>query len=340
MTEALTFDDFPEQLPDPSDQKISELDFTERIDRVWQVCDRFDLQTDIWRGRVLRVVRDRQKENGDGQGVGFLNWLKDHEISKSQAYTWITLAESADVLIKDGLLDEESVDRFSKRAFVETAQTAPEVQLLVSEAARNGENITRREVRLLSDEWTAMNSDLLPAEVKAKAAENLIPTRYLAPFVREIEKIPESQRAFLQESVANNPDLDTLKSVTAEAQRLARYLSASNEVQAISEAIANGDLNLELALEESLRLGCLKSTADLVNYAAQMEQTAAKFFTIWKRLNLLAEQVYVETGASTPHLRSLLNHLETVLGDQISIHIATKDNSRLIQIQIQEEIEE
>jgi len=340
MSEALTFEDFPEQLPDPQDDKISEYDFGLRVDRVWQVCDRFDLQTDIWRGRVLRVVRDRQKENGDGQGVGFLNWLKDREISKSQAYTWITLAESADVLIQDGLVDEDTVDRFSKRAFVETAQTAPEVQLLVSEAARNGENITRREVRQLSDQWTAINSDLLPAEVKAKAAENLIPTRYLAPFVREIEKIPESQRAFLQESVANNPDLDTLKSVTAEAQRLARYLSASSEVQAIAEAIANGDLDLEMALEESLRLGCLKATADLVNYAAQIEQTAAKFFTIWKRLNLLAEQVYVETGASTPHLRSLLNYLDSVLGDQISIQIMTKDNAHKIEIQITEQIEE
>jgi len=28
------------------------------------VCERFDLQTDIWRGRILRAVRDRESPSG------------------------------------------------------------------------------------------------------------------------------------------------------------------------------------------------------------------------------------------------------------------------------------
>jgi len=34
-------------------------------------CDRFDLQTEIWRGRILRAVRDREKQ-GDAVAAVFL----------------------------------------------------------------------------------------------------------------------------------------------------------------------------------------------------------------------------------------------------------------------------
>ena len=49
------------QLPDPEDDTIPEMDFQTQVNQAWQVCDRFDLQTDIWRGRILKAVRDREK---------------------------------------------------------------------------------------------------------------------------------------------------------------------------------------------------------------------------------------------------------------------------------------
>jgi hypothetical protein len=131
--------DFNFQLPDPEDEDIQEHDFQQRLDEVWQICDRFDLQTDIWRGRILRAVRDREKKRGDGRGTGFINWLKDREITKSQAYALIQLANSADLLLAEGQLDPDSINNFSKRAFVETAKAAPEIQQMVSEAAAKGD---------------------------------------------------------------------------------------------------------------------------------------------------------------------------------------------------------
>ena len=53
------------QLPDPEDEQIPDFDFDNQVDNAWKVCDRFDLQTDIWRGRILRTVRDREKKGGD-----------------------------------------------------------------------------------------------------------------------------------------------------------------------------------------------------------------------------------------------------------------------------------
>jgi hypothetical protein len=320
-------------IPDPEDEQISDHEFQQHVELAWQVCDRFDLQTDIWRGRILRAVRDREKRGGDGRGTGFLNWLKDREISKSQAYSLIELANSADTLLDEGLLERDDVNQFSKRAFVETAQAAPEVQQMVSDAARRGDRITRREVRQISDEWTAMTSDLIPETVKEKAANSSIPTRYLAPLVKEMEKLPASHQGSLKQEIAENPDVDTLKQVTAEARYLAKYLSAANQVQALNHE----SLDLESALEEALRIGCLNSTADLVNQATQLEQAIAKLYTTWKRLNSLSERVYLDSGASTPHLRSLLSYLSPLSGEVLELQLGDPDGgsfSRTIRLKI------
>jgi hypothetical protein len=324
---------FDLQLPDPENAEIADGEFHESLDRAWQVCDRFDLQTDIWRGRILRSVRDREKINGDSRGSGFLQWLQEREISKSQAYAWITLANSADTLVDGGFLEADDVRQFSKRAFVETAQASPEVQQLVSEAARNGDRITRREVRQLSDEWTAMSSELLPLELREKVSGQTIPSRYVAPLVREMEKLPEAHQESIKQAIAENSEIDNIRQVTAEAQRLGKYLSNSTQVQALS-----GDaVNLELALEEALRIGCLKSAADLVSNAALLEQTIAKLYTTWKRLTNLAEQVYTESGESTPHLRSLLNHLESLSSNHLEVQLGVESSARLISLYVQDE---
>jgi len=319
-------------LPNADDDQLSEHDFQQQIEAAWQVCDRFDLQTDIWRGRILRVVRGREKHGTNPGSIGFLNWLKDREISKSQAYVLIELADSADTMFDDGLLEPGDVNRFSKRAFVETAQASPEVKQMVSEAARRGDKITRREVRQLSDEWTAMTSDLLPVEVKEKAADNTLPTRYLAPLVREMEKLPDSHQQHLRAEVAENPDVDTIKQVTAEARYLAKYLAAATQVQALTHE----GLDLESALEEAMRVGCLNATADLVNQAAQLEQAIAKLYTTWKRVTGLCDRVYVDSGSSTPNLRSLLAYLSPLSGETLELQLGdpASGTSRMIRLQV------
>ncbi|WP_125061087.1 hypothetical protein, partial [Aphanothece sacrum] len=239
------------------------------------------------------------------------------EITKSQAYGLIQLANSADTLLAEGQLNPNSINNFSKRAFVETAKSAPEVQQLVSEAAQKGDRITRREVKQLSDEWTAMSSDLLPPEVKEKAEEGVLPSRHLAPLVKEMEKLPDSHIKSLQKEVAENPDVDTVKIVTSQARSLAKYLDAAAQVQTLKKT----PLDLEMALEEALRLDCLSTAADLVKQATQLEQTVGKLYTTWKRLGSLADRLYVDTGASSPHLRSMLSSLESLSGEVIEVRL-------------------
>ncbi|WP_084386929.1 hypothetical protein, partial [Anabaena sp. CA = ATCC 33047] len=306
------------ELPDPEDEQIPESDFQQQLDIAWQVCDRFDLQTEIWRGRILRAIRDREKKSGDGRGTGFLNWLKQREISKSQAYAWIQLANSADTLLQEGKLEPSAVNNFSKRAFIETSKAAPEVQQMVSEAASKGDRITRREVRQLTDEWTAMSSELLPEPVKVKAAENSLPPRYIAPLVKEMEKLPEPHQKFIQKEIAASPDVDTIKQVTTEARQLAKYLKSAAQVQALTQ----NDIDIETALEEAQRIGCLSVAADLVNQASQIEQTIAKLYMTWKRISNLADRLYVDTGASTPNLRSLLSSIEPLGSEVMEVQLS------------------
>lgn len=324
------------ELPDPEDTRLSEDEFQRQINQAWQVCDRIDLQTDIWRGKILRTVRDREKQVGEGRGIGFLNWLKEHEISKSHAYNLIELANSADAMLEAGYIEAKDVNQFTKRAFVETAQSAPEVRQMITDTAKQGNKVTRREVRQLADEWTAMTSELLPETVREKAANQTIPARYLAPLVKQMEKLPETHQVSLRDAVAETPDVDTLKQVTAEARYLARYLESATQVQALSE----GNLDLEVALEEALRLGCLNSTADLVNQAAQMEQLVVKLHATWRRINQLTDRLYVDTGASTPNLRSMLSCLDRLGGESITMTIGDGKGegwSREIRLKIEDD---
>lgn len=319
-------------LPDPEDEEIQEYEFQEQVDHAWLVCDRFDLQTDIWRGRILRTIRDREKKGGDGRGTGFINWLKNRDITKSQAYSLIQLANSADTLLAEGQLDPDAINNFSKRAFIETAKSDPEVQKLVSEAAQNGDRITRREVKQLSDEWTAMSSELLPDEVKEKASEGSLPPRYLAPLVKEMEKLPDAHLNSIKREVAENPDVDTVKNMTSSARSLAKYLDAAAQVQ----TLRNATIDLELALDEALRLDCLNTAADLVKQATYLEQTVAKLYTTWKRLGSLADRLYVDTGASNPHLRSMLSCLESLTSDVIEVGL-DDEGDRVVRLKVMSE---
>lgn len=306
------------QLPE---ETASLTEFTTRLNDAWVVCDHFDLQTAIWRGRILRAVRDREKLSGD---LGFINWLKDQEITKSQAYSLIELADSADRFIIEGVMPTEAFSKFSKKAFVEAAKSSREVMTLVAETAQNGDRITYQTVKQLSDEWAVASSELLPDEVKSGS----IPTRILSPLAKDLGKLPELHVKAIQEEVAAMPDVETVKDAAKDAKYLAKYLDAVAQVQSIDESTTD----VEKALEEALRLGCLNTAADVVKQAAQIEHLAVKLHSAWKKLSDTADRLYVDTGASSPNLRSLLSNLDNLT--KPSIEVKTNDEGDSIRLQI------
>ena len=112
------------------------------------------------------------------------------DISKTRAYALIQLADSADKLVIGGILEETSVKNFSRRSFIETAQSSSEVQQMIAESANNGKEITRKEVRRLSDEFTSATSPFLPEKIRQRTQANLLPSRILPVNSSIIFKFP------------------------------------------------------------------------------------------------------------------------------------------------------
>jgi hypothetical protein len=320
-------------LPDPEQDDISTMEFLARLEEAWAVCDRFDLQTEIWRGRILRAVRDREKRGGEGRGTGFLQWLREREISKTRAYSLIQLADSADNLVGEGLLEPDSVNQFSKRAFLETAQAEPEVQQMISEAANGGLPITRKQVRRLSDEFLAATSPLLPEEIRQRTAENLLPPRAVAPLVKELARLPEEQQDDLRRVLREEPELERVKDVTHTARWLHRAAEASLAVRAFQQ----GDLDFEKALQEAQRLDVLGLLADAVGQAQALESAVLKLHTSWRRLGGLQERLWVESGSSTPHLRELLTALQSLSGSTLRVSLGELAGGKRLRLQLVEE---
>jgi len=321
------------ELPDPDSDTISSMEFLARLEEAWAVCDRFDLQTEIWRGRILRAVRDREKRGGDGRGTGFLQWLREREISKTRAYTLVQLAESADRMLGDGVLEEDSVNLFSKRAFLETAQAEPEVQQMIGEAANEGQQITRKQVRRLSDEFTAATSPLLPEEIRQRTADNLLPPRVVAPLVKELAKLPEGQQEDLRRVLRDEPELERIKDVTMTA----RWLSKTSESGLAVRAFQQGDLDLDKAIQEAQRIDALGILSDAVYQAQQVESAVLKLHTSWRRLGGLQERLWMESGSSTPHLRAVLQALQTLSGTTMRVSLGELAGGKRVRLQIVEE---
>tara|TARA_A100001037_G_scaffold22262_1_gene18531 strand:- start:121 stop:1152 length:1032 start_codon:yes stop_codon:yes gene_type:complete len=320
-------------LPDPEQDDLSAIEFLDRLEKAWAVCDRFDLQTEIWRGRILRVVRDREKRGGEGRGAGFLQWLREREISKTRAYGLIKLADSADDLVGEGVLEQASVNNFSRRAFIETAQAAPEVQQMISEAANEGKEITRKQVRQLTDEFTSATSPLLPDEIRERTQSNLLPPRVVAPLVKELAKLPDLQQEDLRQTLRQEPEIDCIKDVTSTA----RWISKSLEAALALRAFQIEDLNVEKAMEEAKRLDALGLLADACGQAKSIESSVLKLHTAWRRLGGLHERLWLESGSSTPYLRDLLNVLQTLSGATMRVSLGEIAGGKKIRLQIVEE---
>lgn len=320
-------------LPDPEEDGLSQLDFLERLENAWSICEQFDLQTEIWRGRILRVVRDREKRGGDGRGAGFLQWLREMEISKSKAYSLIKLADSSDDLVVEGMLEESSVNNFSKRAFIETAQAEPEIQQMISEAANEGKDITRKQVRSLTDEFLAATSSLLPEEIRERTQSNLLPPKVVAPLVRELSKLSPNQQNEICETLREYPEIDSIKDMT----NTAKWMSKSTDASLALRVFQNRDLDLDKATQEALRLDSLGILSDAFGQAKAIESSVLKFHSAWKRLEGLQERLWIESGSSTPFLRELLETFQTLTGSTIRVSLGELSGGKRLRLQIVEE---
>jgi hypothetical protein len=204
---------------------------------------------------------------------------------------------------------------------------------MISEAANEGQQITRKQVKRLADEFTAATSPLLPEEIRQRTADNLLPPRAVAPLVRELARLPEAQQEDLRQVLRDEPELDRVKDVTLTA----RWLSKASEAGVSVRAFQQGDLDLEKAIHEAQRLDALGILSDAVYQAQQVESAVLKLHTSWRRLGGLQERLWVESGSSTPHLRELITALQTLSGTTMRVSLGELAGGKRVRLQLVEE---
>ena len=245
----------------------------------------------------------------------------------------IKLADSADDLVGDGPLAPTSVNQFSKRAFIETAQAVPEVQQMISEAANQGQEITRKQVRRLTDEFTASTSEILPEEIRRQTQENLLPPRLVAPLVRELSKLSDIQQEDLKQVLKKDPQIDCIKQVTHSAKSISKAIDASISLRALQ----NLDVDLEKAMKEAQRLDILGLLSDALSHAQMVEASVLRLNNSSKKLSGLYERIWLESGSSTPYLRGLLDVLQTLSGTTMRVSLGEISGGKRIRLQLVEE---
>ena len=102
-------------------------------------------------------------------------------------------------------------------------------------------------------------------------------------------------------------------------------------------ALQHESIDLEKAMQEATRLDMLGLVADVVGQAQQLEQAVLKLHTSWRRLGGLHERLWLESGSSTPYLRSLLQGLETLSGSNLRVSLGELAGGKRLRLQLVEE---
>ena len=204
---------------------------------------------------------------------------------------------------------------------------------MIVEAANEGQAITRKQVRKLNDEFTSVTSPLLPEEIRERTQSNLLPPRIVAPLVKELAKLPNSQQDDLKKTLREEPEIDCIKDVTSTA----RWISKSIEASMALRTFQQGDLDIEKAMQEAQRLDALGLMADALGQAQAIEASVVKFHTAWRRLGGLQERLWMESGSSTPYLRDVLNALQLLTGSTMRVSLGELSGGKTLRLQMVEE---
>jgi hypothetical protein len=145
--------------------------------------------------------------------------------------------------------------------------------------------------------------------------------------------LPDDQQESLRKELREEPELDRVKEVTLTARWLQKAADAGLAVRALQQE----DLNFEKAMLEAQRLDALGLLADAVGQARQLERAVLQLHTSWRRLGMLQERLWLESGSSTPHLRTLLQALQTLSGSTLRVSLGELAGGKRVRLQLVEE---
>ena len=161
-----------------------------------------------------------------------------------------------------------------------------------------------------------------------------MPSKFVAPLVRELSKLPEAQQVDLKKTLSEEPEIDCIKDVTNTARWIAKTTEVSNAIRAFQQV----ELDLEKAMQEAQRVDALGLLADAVGQAQALEASVLKLHTAWRRLGGIQERLWVESGSSTPYLRDVLSVLQDLSGSTMRVSLGELSGGKNLRLQLVEEL--
>ena len=204
---------------------------------------------------------------------------------------------------------------------------------MIAESANKGKEITRKDVKRLSDEFTAATCPLLPDEIRQRTQENLLPPKIVAPLAKQLSKLSEDMQDDFRVVLKESPDIESIKEVT----NAAKWIGKSNEAALTLRTLQIESVNLDKATQEAQRIDALSFLADALTQARTIEATVLRLHSAWRRLGDIHERLWLESGSSTPNLREVLNALQVLSGSKLKVSLGEICGGKKIRMQIVEE---
>lgn len=283
------------------------------------------LFSEVCRGKLIGIARDKFKANGDLRGVEFKAWLKDRDITLSQAHALIETADKAAGLLGKDLL--AGTAKITKPALKRAVQASENAQKVLRDMIANAEMpVKAGDVRNACDAIDAKNADIFTDDFKAKIENGSIPIAKAAGLFRELDRLPEDHAKGYAEQIAASPNpVEEIKAITASAKAVATMYDLAGQVNAASGC------DIDFIAEESIRLGAESTVAKVLKQARDVQTLAGKLYTAVKKLGSSADRLYVDTGATTPHTRGLIAALESLFSNGC-IRVDLGDSPIMLQV--------
>ena len=305
--------------------------FDNRINKEWGKVKTVTLAVYMRAGKILRCLKKRHENN-------FTRYIKDElDISKSQAYNYLNAIKYYEELVdrfsyieKDGdfiknpdINVDKAIGILSLSAFLELGRSDIEIQEMVlldtTELAKTSlKGPSQREIKRYQNEYIASQSSLIPETLKDAVNQQKVKNK-LGSLVAEMEQLEQPQLSLVREELeetANSPDITKdIDNITTSVKSMKKV---SDGIDSLNETF-DQKVDRDEVIDESYRLEITEVVASAMKTQKSIVELLTKALAAKQKLSNICERIYLETGASTPETRNLLNILEQYTNNVIEI---------------------
>lgn len=306
-----------------------------RLETLLLERDRSNLKTAIACGEIFLEFEEKKR----------YSLAADHGITTQTAKKYVSCFEysqkfhgewSEEIgIISDSKLDlNQIIQYFTQETFLMWA-ASKEVDInvwakVIEWLVGNKKRLTKPVYKQIESSAKALESNLIPKEIKKKVEEGSLPPSIVAPLVKAIEELPEQEQPLVFAG-DNDFSADNLELITQDIKDIVKI----NESLAATLTLRDVGLDANALKEQLKRVEAVSLGASFISAMVKVEKLARKLKQAWEKLGHLGERLFVETGVSTPEIRKLLGCADTLTQNVCRIPSVLEDESFSITFNIE-----